>query len=81
MTEIKLVPNVTVLQTVTTLDIPTERVLQAALDCEEPLQHAVVIGVTSEGNLYFGSSMADGGDVLWWIEKAKLALLSGDADD
>jgi hypothetical protein len=73
MTNLKIVEKVTVLQTVTTLDIPTERVLNAALNTV--LTGAIVIGVDAEGELYFSSSFADGGSVLWWMEKAKKALL------
>lgn len=69
----KLVDKVTVLPVVTSLDIPTERVLTAALEAE--LKNAFVIGVDKDGELYFASSMADGGAVLWWMEKAKAALL------
>ena len=70
---LKLAPNVTVLETVTTLDIPTERVLNDAL--EQKLQSCFIVGKDENGDLYFASSMADGGDVLWWMEQAKLALL------
>lgn len=69
----KLVDKVTVLPVVTSLDIPTERVLNAALDAK--LQNVFVVGVDEDGELYFASSMADGGTVLWWMEKAKAALL------
>lgn len=71
---IELVPNVVVLPVITSLDIPTERVLQSALDAE--LQSCFVVGLDKDGEMYFASSMADGGDVLWWMEKAKAALLA-----
>jgi hypothetical protein len=70
----KLVDKVTVLPVVTTLDLPTERILDAAQRAE--LQSAVVIGVKKDGELYFASTFADGGAVLWWMEKAKQALLN-----
>ena len=70
---LKLAPNVSVLPVVTSLDVPTERVLNAALQTK--LKSAVIIGVDENGELYFCSSMADGGEVLWWMEKAKLVLL------
>lgn len=69
----KLVDKVTVLPVITTLDIPTERILNAAISAE--LQNCFVVGVDKDGELYFASSMADGGSVLWWMEKAKVALL------
>ena len=68
----KLVDNVTVLPVVTTLAIPVERVLQQAM---EALPDVVVVIGQKDGELYFASSEADGGTVLWWLEKAKKALL------
>lgn len=68
------VPKVAVLPVLTRLDVPCERLLNAAL--ESTLQKVVIVGVDSAGELYFASSMADGGDVLWWMEKAKKALLA-----
>ena len=35
----------------------------------------VVVGYDTDGDIYFASSLADGGDVLWLFEKAKKALL------
>jgi len=35
----------------------------------------LVIGENAEGNLYFSSSQSDGGTALWWMEKAKKALM------
>lgn len=69
----KIIPKVTVLPVVTTLDIPTERILNGALAAE--LQGCFVAGVNADGSLYFASSFADGGDVLWWMEKSKKRLL------
>ena len=70
---LKLAPNVTVLKTITILDTPTERVLNGAL--AQKLQSCFIVGTDENGELYFASSMADGGDVLWWMEQAKLVLL------
>ena len=70
---LKVAP-VVVLPVVTTLDLPTQRVVQAALDAE--LQSAVVMGWDANGELYFASTMADGGDVLWLMEKCKVLLLA-----
>lgn len=60
------------------LDLPVATVLDQA--AERELDGAVIIGRTSEGNLYFHSSIADGADVLWLMELAKKALL-GDVLD
>ena len=58
---------------VTRLDIPAERVLRQA--GESGLETAIVIGWDSDGEFYFASSAADGGDVLWLLEVAKKKLL------
>jgi len=65
--------NIVYLNGVTKLDLPVDRVLQAALD--EDLDEVVIIGYTKDGNEYFKSSVADGGDVLWHLERAKKKLL------
>lgn len=64
--------NVIPLGMVTRLDIPVERVLDAAKD---RLDKVVVLGWDKEGELYFASTFADGGDVLWLLEKCKQALM------
>lgn len=61
------------LDVVSRLDIPPDRVLQKALDAG--LTEVVVIGYDADGQEYFASSQADGGDVLWHIERAKMKLL------
>ena len=66
--------NVIPLNNVTRLDIPVDRVLQGADDAD--LEHVVILGYGKEtGEEYFASSYADGGDVLWLLERAKLQLL------
>ena len=69
----KLVDKVTILSTTTTLDLDVERVLQAAIDAK--LKQVWVIGENTDGGLYFSSSVSDGGNALWWMEKAKRALM------
>jgi len=69
----KLIDKVTVLPVSTTLDLDVERVLQAAIEAKP--KHVWVIGENTEGGLYFASSKSDGGEALWWMEKAKKALL------
>jgi hypothetical protein len=71
--------NVVILPVVTTLDIPAERVLSAA--AEAGLTEVVVVGRDKDGDEYFASSLADGGDVLWHLERAKLRLLRMADDD
>lgn len=43
---------------------------------EAGLTSAIILGWDEDGDIYFAASMADGGDALWLIEKAKRALLS-----
>lgn len=65
--------NVIPLGAVTRLDIPTDRVLDGAKGhCTDGV---VVMGYDDDGDLYFASSIADGGDVLWLMEKLKQQLL------
>lgn len=64
--------NIVVLPVVTRLDIPAGRVLDSAL--KAGLETAVVIGYDADGEFWFGSNKADGGNVLWLLEKAKLKL-------
>ena len=65
--------NVVILPVVTRLNIPPDRVLNDALAAG--LDGAVVIGQREDGSYYFSSSIADGGDVLWLLEWAKVALM------
>jgi tryptophanyl-tRNA synthetase len=61
------------LETVTTLDLPPDRILRKAAEAE--LTHVVVIGVDPDGEEFFASSIASGPEVVWMLERAKLALL------
>lgn len=57
---------------ITKLDIPADRVLEAAVGA---LDQVVIMGYDHEGREYFASSVADGGDVLWLMERCKKKLL------
>ena len=65
--------NVVTLDIPTRLDVPAERVLRAAL--EAGIESVVIAGYDAEGGEYFASSLADGGDALWLMERFKMALL------
>lgn len=69
----KLVDNVTILPVITTIPIPVERVMQKAIEAKP--KYVMVIGEDAEGHLYFAASKSSGPDAVWWMEKAKLALL------
>lgn len=58
---------------ITRLDLPPERVIAKAL--EAGLVNVVILGHTEDGQEYFASSLADGGDVLWLLERCKKLLL------
>lgn len=64
---------------VTRLDLPADRVLEQSIG---RLEGAIVVGYDKEGNEYFCSSIADGADVVWLLERAKMMMLrmvDGDA--
>jgi len=64
----KIIP----LNTITTLDIPVDRIIDAAKD---ELDSVIVIGWDKHEEFYFASSLADGGDCLWLLEMAKKKLM------
>lgn len=65
--------NVIPLGNITRLDIPTDRVLDAAKGkCSTGV---VVLGFDDDNSFYFASSVADGGTVIWLLEMAKKKLL------
>ncbi len=66
--------NVIPLGNITKLDIPANRVLEGAIGTLDG--GVVVMGWDKDGELYFASSIADGGEVLWLLEKAKSELLA-----
>jgi hypothetical protein len=55
------------------LDLPAERVLQAAIDAR--VETVVVLGYDADGEFYFASTKGDGGEVIWLMEIAKKKLL------
>lgn len=65
--------NVVEFDGITSLDIPPPRIFAKAAGAK--LESVVVIGFQEDGNFYFASSMADGGDALWLLELAKKKLL------
>lgn len=66
--------NVVNLRAVTRLDVPASRILAEAM--ESNLEAVIVIGWDRDGDHYYGSSVADGGDALWLVEKFKTALMA-----
>ncbi len=64
---------------ITKLDLQPDRVLEAARG--EEFEGIVIMGYKADGSEYFASTYADGGDVLWLIERCKLKLLEVADDD
>lgn len=64
--------NVVTLPVVTSLNLQPDRVLG---DLTGKLKSVVVVGWDTEGGEVFASSLADGAEVLWLLERAKLKLL------
>lgn len=64
--------NVITLTGVTKLDLPPDRILEAAIG---QLEGVVIIGYDLEGNEYFASSYSDRGKILWLLERMKKMLL------
>ena len=65
--------NVVAFNGITSLNLNPDRVLQGAL--EAGLTEVVIIGFDADGEEYFATSLADGGDLLWHLERTKLKLL------
>ena len=59
---------------ITRLDLPTDTILEQAKG-HVTNGGIMVLGYDAAGGLYFASSMADGGEVLWLLEQAKKELL------
>jgi hypothetical protein len=70
--EEKPVCNVVRLPCVTSLDLQADVVIEEA---HGKMDKVVIIGYDKDGKEYFASSMADGGDVVWLLERMKLKLL------
>ena len=64
---------------VTRLDLPPERVLQSAM--EAGMRGVVILGYDKDDNEYFASTYADGGTVVWLLERCKKALLAAGDDE
>lgn len=71
--------KVVVLNCVTRLPIPVERVLEGATKAE--CTELLVVGYDKDGDFYFAASQPGGPDALWLLEQAKLALLNVKPED
>lgn len=58
---------------ITNLDLDPNLVLQEAID---ELDGVVILGYDKDGDEYFASSIADGGEVNWILDRAKAKLIN-----
>lgn len=58
---------------ITKLDMPPDYILEAAKGRCEGL---VILGFDNDGGEYFTSSYADGGTVIWLLERCKAKLMA-----
>jgi hypothetical protein len=64
--------NVIELGCVTKLDLPPEKVLNYAL--EHDLDSIVIVGYTKDGEEYFASSVADGAQAMYLLQRGIWSL-------
>ena len=64
--------NVIPIGGVTKLDIDPDAALEG---CKGQLDGVIIIGISKEGHLHFASSIADGAEILWYVEQFKAMLL------
>ena len=65
--------NVIPFNGITRLDLDPDMVLE---NTKGKLEGVIIIGYDKDGHEWFASSYADGGDVLWLLERMKLRLLN-----
>jgi hypothetical protein len=65
--------NVIPFNGITRLDLNPDMVLE---NTKGKLEGVIIIGYDKDGEEYFASSYADGGDVLWLLERMKMRLLN-----
>lgn len=69
--------NVTRFPGITRLDLSPDVLLKEAMG---ELDSCIILGYKKDGSEFFASSVADGGDVVWHLERAKHKLMKV-ADD
>lgn len=66
--------EVTILNMVTRLDLPADRILKSAVDAD--LAEVTIVGFDAAGDFYFASNKASGPEVLWALQMAINKLLN-----
>jgi hypothetical protein len=64
--------NVVELDCITKLDLPPEKILRKALD--KDLMSVVIVGYTQDGDEYFASSVADGAQAMYHLQRGIWSL-------
>lgn len=57
---------------ITKLDMDPDRLLQKVIG---KMEGVLILGITKDGEEYFASSKADAADALYYMERAKYALM------
>ena len=70
--------NVIPFRGITRLDLDPDITLE---NLKGKLEGFVLCGYDKDGNEFFSSTYADGGDVLWLLERMKLRLLNVSTED
>lgn len=70
--------NILIFSGITRHDMPPAVMLD---NVPRDLASVLVLGWTAEGELFFSSSMSDGGNCLWLMEKAKRKLMEITEED
>ena len=65
--------NVVILPVETTLDLPAERILTAAIEADLP--EVFVLGKEQDGRLYFAGNTSDLGSALLLMERARAMIV------
>ena len=70
--------NVIALDVLTTINLPPERILNAALEAD--LAALVVVGYDKNGQYYFHSSIPHGSTVNWLLDQCKKRIIDEPSD-
>jgi hypothetical protein len=70
--------NVIVLNVLTTINLPPERILNAALEAD--LAALVIVGYDKNGEYYFHSSIPHGATINWLLDQCKKRIIDEPSD-
>jgi hypothetical protein len=64
--------NIVELGCITRLDLPPEKILRRAIDAD--LESVVIVGYDRDGREYFASSIADGAQIIYHLQRGIWSL-------